>query len=63
MNEMVKILNSKLGTDIKPTYQENKIKNYVQETLADTSKAESVLGFKAKVSLEEGIERLIRHYQ
>jgi UDP-glucose 4-epimerase len=63
LNDIVDKLNQKLGTDIKPTYQENKIKNYVQHTLADTSLAENELGFKAKINMDEGIERLIRCYQ
>ena len=62
LNTVVNILNKKLGKDIQPVYQENTIKNYVQHTLADTSKAEQLLKFKAKVSLEEGIEKLIGCY-
>ncbi len=62
LNEMLKMLNQKLGKNIEPVYQENKIKNYVQQTQADTSKAESELGFRARISLEEGIDRLIKYY-
>jgi len=62
LNDMVKLLNAKLGTNIEPEYKENTIKNYVAHTLADTSKAEKELGFKAKIHLEEGIERLIKCY-
>ncbi len=61
LNRMVEILNQKLGTSIKPAYVENKMQNYVQETLADTSKAEKELGFKSQISLEVGIERLIAY--
>ncbi len=63
LNEVVEKLNKKLGTEINPTYQENRIKNYVQHTLADTTLAEKDLGFKAKISIDEGIERLIRCYK
>ncbi len=62
LNEVIKKLNEKLGTNIEPEYQENKIKNYVMYTQADTTKAEKELGFTAKVSLDEGIERLIGCY-
>jgi len=62
LNDMVSILNSKLKTSIAPRYQPNTIRNYVQQTLADTSKASSLLGFKAKISLEDGIGRLIQVY-
>ncbi|MFH1685496.1 MAG: NAD-dependent epimerase/dehydratase family protein, partial [Candidatus Micrarchaeota archaeon] len=62
LNEVIKKLNEKLGTNIEPKYQENKIRNYVMYTQADTTKAEKGLGFTAKVSLDEGIERLIGCY-
>ncbi|MEA1936814.1 MAG: GDP-mannose 4,6-dehydratase [Patescibacteria group bacterium] len=59
LNELVDLLNEILGTDIKPTYQENPLQNYVQETLADISKAKEKLGFEAKVVLREGIGRIV----
>jgi len=39
LNELVGILNDALGKNIKPKYIENPIKNYVQNTKADTKKA------------------------
>ncbi len=63
LNEMVGLLNEMLGTSIKPEYVENKIKNYVQHTLCDTTKSEKELGFKARVSLREGIEKLMDYYK
>jgi len=59
VNEMISILNKKLGKNITPKYVENKIRNYVGRTCADTSKAEKLLGFRAKVSIEDGIGKLI----
>jgi UDP-glucose 4-epimerase len=56
LNELVAKLNAELGTKIKPKYLEMPVKNYVAETKADTSKAEKKLGFKAKVTLDEGIK-------
>jgi len=58
-NEVVEILNRLLGKKIKPIYKPNPIKNYVYHTLADTTKAEKTLGFKAKISLEEGLRSLL----
>jgi UDP-glucose 4-epimerase len=58
-NEVINLLNKCLGKDIKPIYKPNPIKNYVYHTLADTTKAEKILGFKAKISLEEGIRNII----
>ena len=62
INDMIALLGRKLGKDIKPKYVENKIKNYVQDTLADTRKAEKELGFRAKVGLEQGLDKLIASY-
>lgn len=59
LNEVVAMLNAALKKNIKPTYVENKVKNYVAHTLADTSKAKRELGFEAKVTLEEGIGKLL----
>ena len=61
-NQTIEILNKNLGLDIKPQHVENPIKNYVLHTLSDTTKAENVLGFKAKYSLEEGVKELLRFY-
>ena len=58
-NQLVEILNRVLGKDVKPVYKPNPIKNYVQHTLADTSKAEKFLGFKAKITLEQGLRGLV----
>ena len=63
INDMIGILNSKLGTSIQPTYKENTVKNYVARTQADVSKTEKKLGFKAKVSLEDGIGKLVEYYK
>jgi nucleoside-diphosphate-sugar epimerase len=47
----------------RPGYVPNPIKNYVKETQADVSKAERLLGFRAKVGLEEGIRRTVEYYR
>jgi UDP-glucose 4-epimerase len=61
LNQMVDILNRKLGKRIKPKYIKMPVKNYVAETLADTNKAHKVLGFKARVGLEKGVSLLLGH--
>ena len=62
-NQVVKILNGLLGKNLKPVYRKpNPIRNYVHDTLADTTKAEDALGFKARISLEAGVERLASKY-
>ena len=62
LNDVVALLNRKLGTKIAPKYEQNRIKNYVAHTQADTAKAADALGFRAKVSLEEGAGRIIEYY-
>lgn len=59
-NEIVDLLNEKLGKNIRPIRKPMPITNYVFETLADTTKAQKILGFKAKITLEEGITKLIK---
>jgi len=57
-NDIVRMINEMLGKNIKPVYKPNPIKNYVYHTLADTRKSEKMLGFKAKISVREGINLL-----
>lgn len=61
-NEVVEMIARVMESDIRPEHVDNPIKNYVMHTLADTSKAERVLGFRAKYSLEEGIAELVEYY-
>lgn len=62
-NDVIEILNQQLGTRIKPKYTENPIKNYVKDTLSDTTKCREILGFSAKVSIEDGIGQLVHKTQ
>ncbi len=59
LNELVSLLNKVLKTQIKPKYVKTPVKNYIATQCADTSKAEKLLGFKAKYSLENGIRELL----
>jgi UDP-glucose 4-epimerase len=61
LNELVRILNKALGTEIEPEDAENPLKNYGQATLADVSKAKERLGWSAKVTLEDGIKILAKN--
>ena len=61
-NEMAGLVR-RLGLDLKTRYAENPIKNYVYHTLADIRKAEELLKFKAKTSLEEGARRTLEYYR
>lgn len=59
-NQVVDLLNEKLGKSIKPKHVENPIENYVKRTCADLTKAEEILDYHPTVELEEGIERKIK---
>ncbi len=54
LNELVEIMNKILGKDIKPVYGEPR-KGDIRHSLADISKAEKLLGYKVKYSLEDGL--------
>jgi len=62
-NRFVELINTKSGTGIKPRYTENPIHNYVFDTKADTRLARKVLGFEAKVGIEEGINKTVDYYK
>ncbi|MBI3412530.1 MAG: NAD-dependent epimerase/dehydratase family protein [Candidatus Aenigmarchaeota archaeon] len=61
-NDVVGALNRVLGTNIQAEHKENAVKNYVARTKADTRKSENILGFKAKIMLIDGINRLVKDY-
>ena len=58
-NDIVRLLNNELGTEIEPQHIENPVKNYVGHTLADITKIRDVLGYNPEYSLEQGIKELI----
>ncbi|GAI10155.1 unnamed protein product, partial [marine sediment metagenome] len=55
-NRVIKILNEVLGTSYEPEYFDNPYSFYQDETRADIKRAEELLGFKARYSIEEGIK-------
>ena len=57
--DVLDLLNRELGTDVEAASIPNPVRNYVQETLADTGRLEAT-GWRARTSLEEGIRRLVR---
>jgi UDP-glucose 4-epimerase len=58
ISDMVNMLGDSLGKLAKPRYVPNPIRNYVYRTMADTSRAKKLLGFRAEVPLKDGIGRL-----
>lgn len=59
-SRLVEIINQHLGTNIRVTYVDNPIKNYVQKTKADISLAKLELGYEPRCSLDDGILALIK---
>jgi len=60
-SRIVEIINQHLGTDIRATYVDNPIKNYVRKTMADISLAKSELEYEPTwKSPEDGIAALIK---
>ncbi len=61
-NQIVDALNKALKTNIQAEHKDNAINNYVSRTRADTRKAKNILGFEAKTTLADGVNRLIKDY-
>lgn len=57
--ELLQALLRVTGSTLEPEYMPARTVNPVPRRLADTRKAENLLGFKAKVDVEEGLRRLI----
>jgi len=59
LNDLAAALLKVMGSKLKPEHGPERKVNPVSRRLADTSKAQHVLGFRAEVSLEEGLRRLV----
>lgn len=64
-NEIVELINEKLGTSVNPEYVENPIPDsvYVHDTCADFSKMNAETSWEPQISLEEGIEQVCAPYK
>jgi len=59
-NQVIEIINKHLDTNIRPTYINNPISNYVVHTNADISLARLELGYNPKWrNMEDGIKKLL----
>jgi UDP-glucose 4-epimerase len=59
LNELAMTLLKVMGSSLEPEYGPERKVNAVRRRRADTSKARRLLGFAAKVPLEEGLRRLV----
>ncbi|MBI5469841.1 SDR family oxidoreductase [Candidatus Kaiserbacteria bacterium] len=58
LNELVKTISKVLGTNIKPIYGPERLGD-IAHSLADISKANTILGYDPRISLEAGIRRTV----
>lgn len=63
LNDLAAALLRVMGSSLPPEYGPERKVNAVSRRLADTTKAERVLGFKAEVGLDEGLTRLVKWWQ
>jgi UDP-glucose 4-epimerase len=63
LNELAAALLRVMGSDLQPEYGPERKVNPVSRRLADTTKAERLLGFRSRVDLEEGLRRLVAWWQ
>lgn len=59
LGELATTLSSIMEVDLPPEYGPGRKVNRVSRRLADVSKAEKLIGFRTRVSLREGLERLV----
>ena len=59
LNDLARLLCRVMGRDIEPEYGPERKVNAVPRRLASTERAERLLGFRASVSLEDGLRQLV----
>jgi UDP-glucose 4-epimerase len=60
LSELAEMLGHVMGVDVKPEYGPERKATPVSRRLASTAEAERQIGFKSKVSLEEGLRQLVQ---
>ena len=63
LNDLAQALLRVMDSNLQPEYGPERSVNAVPRRLADTSKAEHLLGFKSRVTLEDGLSRLVEWWQ
>src|SRR5713226_6774096 len=63
LNDLAAALLKVMGSDLKPEYGPERKVNAVSRRLAETGNAKRKIGFEAKISLEEGLRRLVAWWQ
>jgi UDP-glucose 4-epimerase len=63
LNELAAALGRAMGRDLRTEYGPARKVNAIPRRLADTQRAERLLGFRTQVSLEEGLSRLVHWWE
>lgn len=63
LNELVYLILGLMESDLKPEYLPERKVNPVPRRLADKSRIQTLLGFSAQTSLEQGLKRLIQWWR
>lgn len=63
LNELADLLLKTMSSDLRPEYRPERRVNPVPRRLADVRKGERMIGFKAGIRLEEGLQRLVAWWQ
>jgi len=61
VNRIIAMINETLGKDVKPEYVPQRAGD-IKHSLADISKAKTLIGYEPNVSIEEGLNQTIRWY-
>jgi UDP-glucose 4-epimerase len=62
VNDIVRLANKLLGTNVKPTYAPPRVGD-VRDSFADISRAKSLIGYEPEIFFEEGLRRWIEWYK
>jgi UDP-glucose 4-epimerase len=63
LNELAAALGRAMGRDLRTEYGPARKVNAIPRRLADTQRAERLLGFRTQVSLEEGLSQLVHWWE
>jgi UDP-glucose 4-epimerase len=63
LNDLAFALLRTMGSSLRPEYGPERTVNPVSRRLADVSRARELLGFEARISLDEGLQRLVEWWR
>jgi UDP-glucose 4-epimerase len=62
LNEIIAMINTSVGKNVKPVYTDRRVGD-VMHSLADIKLARKLIGFKPRVSFEQGLQKAIAWYR